>query len=201
MQKIGGVTLGTLMPKVNRGMAVSFTLQLLRLVSYLHSKGIVHRDIKPENIMIDAEIVYLIDFDLAFDASLPLRDDISVGTPLYVAPEVFTDRFATNSPGLDIFAVGVVFYEMMHPRHRNLFDPRCWKLSPEQLFEIQELCEHQEDRQMFIRRILEYQVPDFEYEFLSYDEAEFLFACLARLTKRPRADDLLVHKLFSGVSQ
>ena len=65
--------------------------QLLEVLAYTHSKGVVHRDIKPENILINKEMneIKIIDFGIATvksssDTILKSR----VGTPYYIAPEV-----------------------------------------------------------------------------------------------------------------
>jgi serine/threonine-protein kinase len=75
----------------------------------LLNSGIVHRDIKPENIMIRPDgTVVLVDFGI----SVPARShtDTRRGTPGYMAPDAGLDGW---EPSDDIFACGVVLYEML----------------------------------------------------------------------------------------
>ncbi len=95
-----------------------------------HDKGILHRDIKPENIMLANSgahpgQVKLLDFGLAQQAT----DDTGLletataltmagmlaGTPQYMAPEILNGEPADRRS--DIFALGVVMYEMLSGHH------------------------------------------------------------------------------------
>ena len=95
-----------------------------------HDKGILHRDIKPENIMLTNSgahpgQVKLLDFGLAQQATdetglLETATALTVagmlsGTPQYMAPEVLNGEPADRRS--DIFALGVVFYEMLSGYH------------------------------------------------------------------------------------
>jgi tetratricopeptide (TPR) repeat protein len=81
---------------------------------YAHGQSILHRDLKPANILLDAERGLLLsDFGLAKlmgENSLSQSGDI-VGTPHYIAPEVWDGRPAT--PQTDIYALGCILYEML----------------------------------------------------------------------------------------
>jgi eukaryotic-like serine/threonine-protein kinase len=95
-----------------------------------HDKGILHRDIKPENIMLTNSgthpgQVKLLDFGLAQQAAddtglLETATMLTVagmvaGTPQYMAPEILNGEPADRRS--DIFALGVVFYEMLSGHH------------------------------------------------------------------------------------
>ena len=88
-------------------------------LQYAHDRGIVHRDIKPENLLLDREgRVKIVDFGLAkivepdgADARLTGTRDV-MGTPPYMAPEQF-ERPPRADHRADIYALGVVFYEML----------------------------------------------------------------------------------------
>jgi calcium/calmodulin-dependent protein kinase I len=83
---------------------------ILLVLKYLHSLGIMHRDLKPENIMIsdsDQIKVIIIDFGLATYFSY---DDIlshCCGTLGYTAPEVFAKSYSYK---VDIWSVGIIAY-------------------------------------------------------------------------------------------
>lgn len=89
--------------------------QLLRALSYLHARGLVHRDLKPSNVLVAEGHVTVLDFGIA---SGPEAETHSGGTPQYVAPEVL--RGEAPRPPSDLYAVGVMAYEMFaghHPFH------------------------------------------------------------------------------------
>ena len=101
-------------------------LQVCRALAYAHSNGVVHRDIKPENILLgDFGEVYLADWGLAkveATSNLQLHGEGSApppalaeagGTPGYMAPEVLRGEWETVDHRVDLFAMGVVLYEML----------------------------------------------------------------------------------------
>ena len=104
--------------------AVRIAKDLTRALIKAHKVGIVHRDLKPDNVMVSDELeVKVLDFGLAKPvakpvereeprelASLVTEDGRVVGTPGYMAPEQAAGRAVDART--DIFAVGVVLYEM-----------------------------------------------------------------------------------------
>lgn len=95
-------------------------LQLAEAVHHIHQHEIVHGDIKPENIILcpvpstdrRKTFVKLLDFGLARAAATnEPRPDTVAGTPHYLAPERL--RGASPRPAMDIYAVGVVGYELL----------------------------------------------------------------------------------------
>jgi serine/threonine-protein kinase len=97
--------------------AATLMEKVARAVHYAHSHHILHRDLKPGNILLD-ELgePQVSDFGLAkiLDSGLDLTQpgDI-VGTPLYMAPEQTTGRPDQASPASDIWALGVILYELL----------------------------------------------------------------------------------------
>lgn len=87
--------------------------QLASALETAHDAQIVHRDIKPANILLDKEgNAYLTDFGLAKDiAGEVVEDDVVVGSPAYVPPEVI--RSKSPSAQSDLYSLGFVLYEML----------------------------------------------------------------------------------------
>jgi serine/threonine protein kinase len=100
--------------------------QLANGLAAAHAHGVVHGDLKPANVMVTASgIAKLMDFGLAKRADRPKSPDETVvwtgetngaisGTPFYMAPEQSRGEPAT--PATDVFALGLVFYEMLTGR-------------------------------------------------------------------------------------
>jgi hypothetical protein len=100
--------------------SVHIAREVLRVLAAAHSSGIVHRDVKPANILLgEAGVVKLADFGIAkrfedIEESVTSTGFV-VGTPRYLAPE--QARGDTVTPATDVYAVGVLLYEMLagHP--------------------------------------------------------------------------------------
>ncbi len=84
-----------------------------------HSHGVVHRDLKPENIFLESpgDRVVLMDFGIAKlgEASSGTESGAILGTPAYMSPEQFSGEKALG-PASDIYALGIVGYELMAGR-------------------------------------------------------------------------------------
>ena len=99
--------------------ALHVTRPVLAALGAAHEAGIVHRDVKPGNILLGpAGQVKLADFGIAKrlgDMAADLTGSGQfVGTPKYLAPEQVVGEPAT--PATDIYAVGVVLFEMLAGR-------------------------------------------------------------------------------------
>lgn len=122
MEFVDGVTLRDLLrehPQPPLSQVVAIMCHTLGAIGYCHRAGVVHRDIKPGNLMVETgNFVKVADFGRAHSDSshLSLTDpDQMIGTPLYMSPEQFTGRVPTG-PKSDIWACGVVLYEMLTGR-------------------------------------------------------------------------------------
>ena len=97
---------------------VRWVSQVLSGLARFHDLGIVHRDLKPSNIMITADgQAKLMDFGIAHiedDAELTRTGQI-LGTVHYMSPEQVRGQEAT--PASDVFAVGIVLYELLTRAH------------------------------------------------------------------------------------
>ena len=123
---------GNLNERLNRPSSEELNFEWMRQISdalaYLHSCNVVHRDLKPENVLLtEEEDVKLADFGLAREFIALKTDarldddswltsyaqyymDSEVGTPFWMAPEVFDGHYTEKA---DVFSVGVLFYAIL----------------------------------------------------------------------------------------
>src|SRR6201999_3505341 len=149
MQYIPGKSLDKVIAEgpANVQLVLSSGMQIADGLQAAHSLGIFHRDLKPANVMLtDGGLIKILDFGLArqlereklqepngnfdgnFDPSLPGQPPQILpggtytargGTIAYMAPEQFVT--GQSSVQSDIFALGLILYEMVsgrHPFHR-----------------------------------------------------------------------------------
>lgn len=92
--------------------AAFFAREIAKGLAYLHERGIVHRDLKPANIFYDDGYVKIGDYGLSkfIAVSRHSAQTASVGTVHYMAPEIGSGNY---SRGVDIYALGVMLYEML----------------------------------------------------------------------------------------
>ena len=110
MEFIDGVNLRDLLRdgKLESKQALAIVPPICEALQYAHDKGIVHRDIKPENLLLDREgRIKIADFGIA---SLVGSRSEQTGTPAYMAPE---QADGEGDHRADIYALGVVLYEML----------------------------------------------------------------------------------------
>jgi len=119
MEFIDGEDLASLLRRIGHlphPKALEIARKLCAGLAAAHEKGVIHRDFKPANIMIDGRGQVLItDFGLAAAAKEVKPTDIRSGTPAYMAPEQLRGEEVT--PRSDIYALGLVLYEMFTGRH------------------------------------------------------------------------------------
>src|ERR1700712_2097176 len=140
MQYIPGKSLDKLIAQgpASLQLVLSAGIQIADGLAAAHSLGIFHRDLKPANVMLtDGGLVKILDFGLArrltpaevdFDPGGPVSSRIPApggtytargGTIAYMAPEQFVT--GQSSVQSDIFALGLILYELAtgrHPFHR-----------------------------------------------------------------------------------
>ena len=96
---------------------ITWIVQLLLGLSYIHDKQIVHRDIKTKNIFIQSgNFLRIGDFGIAKFFNQTQTMNKIVGTPLYMAPECFkqNNKYSYKS---DIWSLGCCIFEMCNLKH------------------------------------------------------------------------------------
>lgn len=107
-------------------------LRIADAVQHAHSRGVLHRDLKPSNILVDADgQPHVLDFGLAkcgpLEAASADPDVVSgngavpcqsksataFGTAAYAAPEQLDGRVQRIDARADVYALGVILFELM----------------------------------------------------------------------------------------
>lgn len=84
----------------------SFLPQIISGLKYIHTHQLIHRDIKPENILIENNHVKIIDYDFLIKNNG--RVISKVGTPYFIAPEIFERKLYNQM--VDNWALGITIY-------------------------------------------------------------------------------------------
>src|SRR5436305_2812742 len=117
---------------IDEGKALGILKDVAKALAYAHGEGVVHRDIKPENVLLSGGTAVVADFGIAKaitiarsgpDAGSHSRSVYGItsvghmiGTPAYMAPEQIVGE-ADVGPGADVYAFGVVAYELLAGTH------------------------------------------------------------------------------------
>jgi len=113
MEYVDGEDLAALLARIGRlpkSKALEVSHELCAGLAAAHARNVIHRDFKPANVMIDGRgHARITDFGLAIGAE-DSRSAELVGTPAYMAPELFDGHPATVQT--DLYALGLVIYEM-----------------------------------------------------------------------------------------
>ncbi len=118
MELVQGIDLHTLLeregdPGLGLDRAVEYARQGCEALEYVHEQQIVHRDVKPHNMILGEHGVVLVDFGIARLLQDEEEDDatVGVGTPRYMAPEVFAG--GSVSPRSDVFGLAATLWTMI----------------------------------------------------------------------------------------
>ena len=178
---------------------VSILIQVCEGLEFAHQRGIVHRDIKPSNIrVLEDGTVKIMDFGIAksiLAASKLTQTGIALGTAGYLAPEQIQGR--TVDARTDIFAVGVVAYELVtgkRPFESATLSNVLYKIlneEPEYPTEVDGRCS--EELQTLIRRCLAKEPED------RFPGADELLADLRKIAIDATPEAASTKELTTGV--
>jgi serine/threonine protein kinase/tetratricopeptide (TPR) repeat protein len=99
-----------------------YLLELLDALAHAHAGGVIHRDLKPANVLLhrgggERPRVKLADFGIAHASERRDDDhgadlDAIAGTPQYMAPEQIEGRFRDYGPWTDLYALGILTFQL-----------------------------------------------------------------------------------------
>ncbi|HWN43808.1 MAG TPA: serine/threonine-protein kinase, partial [Thermoanaerobaculia bacterium] len=119
MELLRGETLAEHLARTGRmstGEALPIVRQIAAALDAAHAAGIVHRDLKTANVFLMPSRAVVTDFGLAWSDDPSASPSLThagelLGSPAYMAPEQV--RGDASSPATDVYALGVVLYEMV----------------------------------------------------------------------------------------
>jgi serine/threonine protein kinase len=119
MQFLNGESLDKIihrMPSLPLSQKIGFIVYVCRALEHAHKQSppVIHRDVKPANVMIAPDgAVVVVDFGIARlgESTVSQSSGFLIGTLGYMAPQLF--RGATADARSDIWATGVMFYELL----------------------------------------------------------------------------------------
>jgi tRNA A-37 threonylcarbamoyl transferase component Bud32 len=123
MELLEGLPLSALLRRYGAlpvGRAVQLAAKVADALAAAHAAGVVHRDLKPDNIHVrpldEQDEVKIVDFGLAkvIGSRRLTRDGVVFGTPYYMSPEQASGEPTDHRA--DIYALGIVLYEMLTGR-------------------------------------------------------------------------------------
>jgi serine/threonine protein kinase len=82
-------------------------------MSEMHSQEAIHRDLKPGNVFLDSsKEIRIGDFGLSRNGINDLSKTIAIGTPAFMAPELYVESDESYGAPVDVYAFGMVVYSL-----------------------------------------------------------------------------------------
>lgn len=88
---------------------------------YVHEQGVVHRDVKPHNLIRGESGIVLVDFGIARETTGTQSGTRAIGTPLYMAPEVFVGEEV--SARSDVYGLAATIWALLAGKPPSYEDP------------------------------------------------------------------------------
>lgn len=156
---------------------------MLDALKYCHNQGIVHRDLKPENLLYETSdpdsIIKISDFGFARVINNKEYLTTLCGTPVYMAPEIFTDD--SYGKECDVWSTGVLLYFMLSGKHP---------------FTMNDVNDAEVAFQGIKNGMMDF--PDEDWGNISSEAIDLIKNCLVLNPKeRLNIDEILDHKWFS----
>lgn len=103
--------------RLREGQARQYFYQLMKGLYYLREQNILHRDLKPANLLLtnNKNLLKIADFGFARQFGEEDLSQTFCGTPLYMAPELYSDVSSYTSKS-DLWSVGIILYQSLFGR-------------------------------------------------------------------------------------
>jgi serine/threonine-protein kinase len=121
LPRIDGPSLADVLARgpIDVGRAIEIVFEILDALTSAHAQGVIHRDLKPANVLLKHErSVVVVDFGMAkivtgsgLGTTNLTAHNMLFGTPEYMSPE--QARGDELDPRCDVYAAGVILYEML----------------------------------------------------------------------------------------
>ena len=119
-------------PQARAAMGLHWFHQICRGVAAIHAADLIHLDLKPENFLFVGGVLKVADLSVSRmirqvtqpqgPRTRSAAGEICSGTPHYMSPEHFTAADPEDlDVGSDLYSLGVILYEILHPRGRRPF--------------------------------------------------------------------------------
>ncbi len=126
MDLVDGTDLGiVLKQRGNPGLpieqAIEYARQACEALQYVHEQQVIHRDVKPQNLILGDKGIVLVDFGIARLLGEEDTGTQGIGTPRYMAPEVFAG--GNISPRSDVFGLAATLWTLIAGKPPVYADP------------------------------------------------------------------------------